>query len=76
MLEREAELAALSGARRRAGTGRAGWITVTGPVGIGKTCLLERVAAEAAAAGWFVLAARSTRSRPDHNILLEMLRGT
>ncbi|MEO5854047.1 MAG: LuxR family transcriptional regulator [Nocardioides sp.] len=75
VLEREAELAALSRARKRAGNGRGGWITVTGPAGIGKTCLLEQVAAEATAAGWFVLEARSPRSSPDHSILLEMLDG-
>lgn len=55
VLEREAELAALSTARRRAGPGRGGWIAPTGPAGIGKTCLLEQVVTDAAAAGWFVL---------------------
>lgn len=75
VVEREAELAALSTARKRAGAGRGGWIAVTGPAGIGKTCLLEQVVTDAAAAGWFVLSTRSRRARPGHSLVLGLLDG-
>src|SRR5262245_54409010 len=43
LVGRDAEMAALTGAVRRAHAGRAGLVLVEGPAGIGKTALVETV---------------------------------
>jgi DNA-binding CsgD family transcriptional regulator len=75
VVEREAELATFSRAMRRAADGRGGVIAVTGAAGIGKTCVLEQVALDAAGAGWLVLAGSAPRVGPDHSFLLTLLDG-
>jgi DNA-binding CsgD family transcriptional regulator len=58
LLERAAELAAISGLLELARTGDGGTLLVIGPAGIGKTTLLGSAVASARAAGMRVLAAR------------------
>jgi DNA-binding CsgD family transcriptional regulator len=65
VLERDLELAALSGLLREAASGRGGLVWVEGPAGIGKTRLLEATRERAAALGLTVLAARAARLERD-----------
>ena len=58
LLGRDAEMAALRGVLGRAGSGRAAAAVVQGEAGIGKTALLDALAAVAARAGWRCLAVR------------------
>jgi DNA-binding SARP family transcriptional activator len=58
LIGRDAEIARLTRAREEAWTGRPGVVFVSGEAGIGKTRVLEVVAAEAAACGGRVLAGR------------------
>lgn len=60
LLERERELAVLEAAVRGAATGRAAFVVVEGPAGIGKSRLLRAVRAQAASAGFRVLSARGS----------------
>ncbi|MDX8151802.1 AAA family ATPase [Patulibacter brassicae] len=59
LLEREAPLQALRTAVERAASGRGGVLLLEGPAGIGKTALLDRVPALAAAHGARTLGARA-----------------
>jgi DNA-binding CsgD family transcriptional regulator len=65
MLEREAELAALSAAAAEAAAGRGTVVLVEGPAGIGKTTLLRAACARAQEAGWRVLTARGLALESD-----------
>jgi DNA-binding SARP family transcriptional activator/tetratricopeptide (TPR) repeat protein len=59
LIGREAEVARLRRAREQAWEGQAQTVLLTGEAGIGKTRVLEEAAAEAAAAGGYVLVGRS-----------------
>jgi DNA-binding CsgD family transcriptional regulator len=65
MLEREAELAALSAAAAEAAAGRGTVVLVEGPAGIGKTTLLRAACARVQEAGWRVLTARGLALESD-----------
>ncbi|MEJ2884870.1 AAA family ATPase [Actinomycetospora aeridis] len=65
ILERDRELAALAAVVAAAGAGRGALAWVEGPPGIGKSRLLEAVAAQASAAGHTVLTARGGRLERD-----------
>lgn len=58
LVEREHELSVLSGTVRHTAAGRPGLLVLDGPVGIGKSVLLHRLADEGHAAGLRVLRAR------------------
>ena len=58
LLERDAELEALSGAVARVRDGTGGWLLIEGPAGVGKSRLLASARASAEEAGLPVLGAR------------------
>ncbi|TPQ23555.1 ATP-binding protein [Streptomyces sporangiiformans] len=60
LVERDREVAVLAGLGREVAAGIPGLVLVEGPVGIGKSALLDRLAAEARDAGTQVLKARCT----------------
>jgi DNA-binding CsgD family transcriptional regulator len=79
-VEREVELTAFARATSRAAAGRGAVLAVTGSAGVGKTCLLEQVGAEAAAAGWPVHTVRAPRVHARRStageVLTMLLEGT
>ncbi len=79
-MEREGELTTFARATRRAAAGRGAVLAVTGSAGVGKTCLLEQVGADAAAAGWPVHTVRAPRVRARRSspgeVLATLLEGT
>ncbi|WSQ06566.1 AAA family ATPase [Streptomyces sp. NBC_01231] len=65
LVERDREVAVLSRLARAAATGTPGLVLVEGPVGIGKSALLDRLAAEARDTGTQVLKAQCTTQELD-----------
>lgn len=58
LVGRGRELAALDGVLRRAAEGRTSWAIVEGGAGVGKTALVDQVAADAGKDGWRVWSGR------------------
>ncbi|OLF16209.1 ATP-binding protein [Actinophytocola xanthii] len=65
LLERDHELAAVETALDAAGTGRGGLVVVSGPPGVGRSALLDAVAASPSATGFHLLRADGTPSEQD-----------
>jgi hypothetical protein len=62
LLGRDAEIAALRGVLDRAGSGTAAAAVIRGEAGVGKTALLDALAADAAGDGWRCLAVRGVEA--------------
>ena len=65
LIERHAELGAISSALRDTEAGTGSWVAVLGPSGIGKSALVLAAGEMANACGWTVLAARATALEQD-----------
>ncbi|MDP8937860.1 MAG: AAA family ATPase [Actinomycetota bacterium] len=77
LVGRETELVRARATPRRAAEGRPGAIFVTGPAGIGKTRICEKLVEQAAQEGWFVLraAGREQMAAVPYWSLVEAIQG-